>query len=76
MTKARIPTHEERLAESRRKMAFREAIKHAHRVSAAPGVEENPDPVQLDEYHCPVCDGELTRWEGCYRCKKCGWSKC
>ena len=25
---------------------------------------------------CPVCNGELVRYEGCYRCKKCGWSKC
>ena len=32
---------------------------------------------ELDEAHkCPVCGGELVRYEGCYRCKKCGWSKC
>ena len=30
-----------------------------------------------DENHiCPLCGGELVRYEGCYRCKKCGWSKC
>ena len=32
---------------------------------------------QLDDEHiCPMCGGELVRYEGCYRCKKCGWSKC
>ena len=36
---------------------------------------ENPE--LLDEEHsCPVCGGELVRYEGCYRCKKCGWSRC
>ena len=34
-------------------------------------------PELRDEAHtCPVCSGELVRYEGCYRCKKCGWSKC
>ena len=66
----------DRVELTRRKMAFREMMKHAHDVPAAPGAEEHPDPVILDPYHCPVCGGELTRFEGCYRCKKCGWSKC
>lgn len=60
---------------TRRKMAFKESMKHAHEVPAAPGALEHPEPV-LDEHHCLLCGGELTRWEGCYRCKKCGWSKC
>ena len=60
---------------TRRKMAFRESMKHAHEVPAAPGAEAHPEPT-FDEYLCPMCGGELTRWEGCYRCKKCGWSKC
>ncbi|MBR1487192.1 MAG: hypothetical protein IJ597_08070 [Synergistaceae bacterium] len=38
-------------------------------------IREHPE--LLDEEHsCPVCGGELVRYEGCYRCKKCGWSKC
>ena len=66
----------DRVELTRRKMAFREAMKHTHEVEPAPGVLDNPDPVQLDPYHCPVCGGDLTRFESCYRCKKCGWSKC
>lgn len=73
--KARIFSHEERLEMARRQMAFRENMKHAYEVPAAPGVKDHPEPV-FDEHHCPLCGGELTRWEGCYRCKKCGWSKC
>ncbi|MBR2207913.1 MAG: hypothetical protein IJ859_03795 [Synergistaceae bacterium] len=38
-------------------------------------LKEHPE--LLDEAHtCPICSGELVRYEGCYRCKKCGWSKC
>ena len=63
----------DRLELTRRKMAFREAMKHAHEVPAFPGAEEHLE----DEANiCPVCGGEVIRWEGCYRCKNCGWSKC
>ena len=36
--------------------------------------QENPE--NHNDFSCPMCGGELTRYEGCYRCKKCGWSKC
>ena len=65
----------DRVEMTRRKMAFREMMKHAHEVPAAPGAEEHQEPV-FDEHHCPLCGGDLVRYEGCYRCKKCGWSKC
>ena len=65
----------DRVEMTRRKMAFREMMKHAHEVPAAPGVNKNLETV-FDEYHCPLCGGDLVRYEGCYRCKKCGWSKC
>ena len=68
-------SHEERLEMTRRKMAFKESMKHAHGVPAVHGALEHPEPA-FDEHHCPLCGGELTRWEGCYRCKECGWSKC
>jgi len=29
-----------------------------------------------DEHTCPVCGGEVIPYEGCYRCKKCGWARC
>ena len=73
---SRILSHEERLEITRRKMAFRENMKHAHEVPAAPGVQEHLDPVIFDANHCPECGGELGPWEGCLRCKKCGWSRC
>lgn len=41
---------------------------------AAPGAEEHQE--HFGEHSCPMCGGELVRYEGCYRCKKCGWSKC
>ncbi|MBR0094246.1 MAG: hypothetical protein IJP91_03110 [Synergistaceae bacterium] len=76
MSKARFFSHEERLAMTSRKMAFKEMMKHAHEVPAAPGVEEVDEKLLDDEHHCPYCGGELVRYEGCFRCKKCGWSKC
>ena len=51
----------DRLELTRRKMAFREMMKHADKVPPAPGVEEHPDPVILDPYHCPVCGKELIK---------------
>lgn len=64
----------DRLEWTRRKMAFREMIKHANEVPAALGAEEHQE--HFNEQSCPMCGGELVRYEGCYRCKKCGWSKC
>ena len=84
MTKA-VPI--DRLELTRRKMQAREELKRQRRealrrnienwdnVPAAPGAEEHQEPA-FDEHHCPLCGGELTRWEGCWRCKQCGWSKC
>ena len=72
----KIFSHEERLELTRRKMAFREMIRHSHEVPAAPGVLEHPEP-EFDGIHCLDCGStDLVRWESCYRCRKCGWSKC
>ena len=38
-------------------------------------LREHPE-ARDDANSCPVCGAELVRFEGCYRCKKCGWSKC
>lgn len=70
-------------------MAFKEAMKHATDVPAYPGAEEHTEPqfhgekcpfnsekCSLNDKICPFCAGEMIRFEGCYRCKKCGWSKC
>ena len=38
-------------------------------------MREHPEEFQ-NEHICPVCGGEVVPYECCYRCKKCGWSKC
>ena len=79
-----------RIELTKQKMQARERIKaNAHAVIPEQYTKENspflkmreemrrehPEEFQ-DENSCPVCGGELVRYEGCYRCKKCGWSKC
>ncbi|MBR2208100.1 MAG: hypothetical protein IJ859_04745 [Synergistaceae bacterium] len=80
----------DRLELTRQKMQARERLKANAQVVIPPEYtkENSPflkmreemlkeHPELLDEAHtCPVCNGELVRYEGCYRCKKCGWSKC
>ena len=74
MTKAKIPTHEERLEATRRKMAkAREAKEHKQeaekhrRLSAYLKArekmrQEHPEYfTDIDEYHCPVCGEELIK---------------
>ncbi len=51
-------------------------LEDMEKVPAAPGAEETNAEIIDDGEHCPMCGGKLTRWEGCYRCTKCGWSKC
>ena len=80
----------DRLELTRRKMQARERMKaNAEAVIPQEYTKENSPflkmreellkehPELRDEANsCPVCGGELVRFEGCYRCKKCGWSKC
>ena len=46
------------------------------KVPAAKGIEDLPPEPEVKGDVCPMCGGELIRWEGCFRCTKCGWSKC
>ena len=66
----------DRLELTRRKMAFREAMKNANEVPAYPGAEET----QEQELHgdlCPVCGrNTLIHESGCVKCFACNWSKC
>ena len=74
----------DRIALTRAKMEARERMKtEAHAVIPKGYTKENSPFLQMvngmkiDEAHtCPICGGELVRYEGCYRCKQCGWSKC
>lgn len=77
MSKARILTHEERLAMTRKNSGFLQEVRDRENLPPAyPGAEEVNEKILDDENHCPYCGGELVRFEGCYRCKNCGYSKC
>ena len=78
MSKAKILSHEERLQLTSRKFNSNSQVVIPEKYTR----ENSPflkmrEELQLDgEHTCPMCGGELVRYEGCYRCKKCGWSKC
>ena len=78
MSKAKILSHEERLQLTRHKFNSNSQVVIPEKYTR----ENSPflkmrEELQLDDEHtCPVCGGELVRYEGCYRCKNCGWSKC
>ena len=80
----------DRLELTRQKMQARQRMKANAQVVIPPEYtkENSPflkmreemlkeHPELRDEAHtCPVCGGELVRYESCYRCKKCGWNRC
>ena len=79
MSKAKFFTHEERLAMTQKHsglLQLQEVRDGKNLPPAYPGAEEVNEKILDDENHCPYCGGELVRYEGCFRCKKCGWSKC
>ncbi|MBR6901578.1 MAG: hypothetical protein IKN30_05905 [Synergistaceae bacterium] len=68
----------DRLELTRQKMQAREDLE-AKRKSpflkmVAEMIQEHPE--LHNDFMCPICGGSLVRYEGCYRCKKCGWSRC
>ena len=76
----------DRLELTRRKMQARERMKtNAEAVYTKENspflkmreelLKEHPE-LRDEANSCPVCGSELVRFEGCYRCKNCGWSKC
>ena len=65
----------DRVEMTRRKMAFREMMKHAHEVPAAPGALEHAEP-KFDGIHCPKCGAVLIHESSCLRCPNWCWSKC
>ena len=78
MSKAKILSHEERLQLTSRKFNSNSQVVIPEKYTR----ENSPflkmrEELQLNgEHTCPMCGGVLVRYEGCYRCKKCGWSKC
>ena len=70
----------DRIELTKRKMAFKEAIKHADDIPAYPGVEEllrEENERKKNGDFCPVCGRtKLIHESGCVKCIACGWSKC
>ena len=79
----------DRVALTKQKMKARERIKtNAKAVIPEKYTKENSpfmkmvaemraeDPDGLPEGICPECGEEMARFEGCWRCKKCGTSLC
>lgn len=76
MPKAKVLSHEERLAMTKKKSNLLQSIREGKDLPPAyPGIEDLPQE-KFDENHCPECGGEMTPFEGCYRCKKCGLTRC
>ncbi|MBQ3646499.1 MAG: hypothetical protein IJP96_10285 [Synergistaceae bacterium] len=58
----------DRIALTKSKSKYLQAVEEMKR--------EFPPEKNIQSDICPECGGKLERWESCYRCKKCGWSKC
>ncbi len=65
MKKARILTHEERLAMTRKNLQ-----------PAYPRAEEINEKIPEDENHCPECGAELIHLGSCVECPNKCWSRC
>ena len=77
MSKARILTHEERLAMTRKNSGLLQEVRDGENLPPAyPGAEEVNEKILDDENHCPFCGAELRRVAGCVECPNKCWSKC
>lgn len=66
----------DRLELTRRKMAFKEMMKHADEVPPATGVIEHMNDENFDGVHCPYCGAVMKHIAGCLECPNKCWSKC
>ena len=77
MSTARVLTHEERLAMTQKNSGFLQKERDGKDLPPVhQGVEEVNEKVLDNKNCCPDCGGELVRFESCYRCPNCGYSKC
>ena len=76
MPKAKILSHEERLAMTQGHSALLRGIRDGKDLPPAyPGAEEHSEP-KFDDVHCPYCGTELIHEAGCVKCPNGCWSKC
>ena len=77
MSKARILTHEERLAMTRKNSRALQEIKDGENLPPAyPGAEKLNEKIPDDENHCPECGAELIHLGSCVECPNKCWSRC
>ena len=77
MPKARVLTHEERLAMTRKHSTLLQDIREGKDLPPAyPGAEETNAQIIDDGEHCPICGAKLRHVGGCLECPNRDWSKC
>ena len=77
MHKARILTHEERLAMTRKRSALLQEIRDGKNLPPAVlGAIETLEATLDDGEHCPICGAGLLHVGGCVECPNKCWSRC
>ena len=77
MPKAKILSHEERLAMTRKHSMLLQDIREGKDLPPAyPGAEETNAQIVDDENHCEYCGAELIHESGYVKCPNGCWSKC
>ncbi|MBR1658121.1 MAG: hypothetical protein IJ697_06620 [Synergistaceae bacterium] len=77
MSKARILSHEERLAMTWRNSKLLQEVREGKNLPPpVSGSEEFNEKNLNDEKHCPYCGTELRHVGGCLECPNKCWSKC
>lgn len=76
MPKAKILSHEERIAMTKGRSSLLQSIRDGKNLPPTyPGIEKLQDE-NFDENHCPKCGAELIHESSCVRCPNGCWSRC
>ena len=77
MPRAPIPSHEERLAMTRKHSTLLQDIREEKDLPPPfPGAEETNAQIENDGVHCPYCGAELRHVGGCLECPNRDYSVC
>lgn len=77
MPRAKILTHEDRLAMTRKHSTLLSSIRGGKDLPPAyPGAEETNARIIDDGEHCPICGAKLRHVGGCLECPNRDWSGC
>ena len=77
MPKARVLTHEERLAMTRKHSMLLQDIREGKGLPPAyPGADETNAQIENDGVHCPYCGAELRHVGSCLECPNKDYSVC